>query len=60
MRVITYARGSTLDQEQLGESLPNQERAFTRWLERNGCDSPQALAIESGMLCLKLCVAWGS
>jgi DNA invertase Pin-like site-specific DNA recombinase len=36
MRVVTYARVSTLRQESDGESLANQERAFARWLAAEG------------------------
>lgn len=36
MKVVSYARVSTLRQESEGESLANQERAFVRWLERGG------------------------
>ncbi|MDE2106509.1 MAG: recombinase family protein [Patescibacteria group bacterium] len=36
MRVVSYARVSTVGQESRGQSLPNQERAFTSWLERTG------------------------
>ena len=36
MKVVSYARVSTLKQESEGESLDNQERAVTRWLDRTG------------------------
>src|SRR6185312_228547 len=36
MRVVSYSRVSSLSQETDGQSLQNQERAFTRWLERTG------------------------
>lgn len=36
MRVVSYSRVSTLLQENQGQSLVNQERAFTQWLERTG------------------------
>lgn len=36
MRVVTYARVSTLAQESEGQSITNQERAFKHWLERTG------------------------
>ncbi|HEV7180152.1 MAG TPA: recombinase family protein [Candidatus Baltobacteraceae bacterium] len=36
MRVVTYARVSTVGQEKLGQSLPNQERAFAQAAERYG------------------------
>lgn len=38
MRVVSYARVSTLRQETKGQSLPNQERAFARWVEAGGHD----------------------
>ena len=36
MRIVTYARVSTLGQESKGESLPNQERTFARAISANG------------------------
>lgn len=36
VRVVSYARVSTLAQESEGQSLPNQERVFARWIERSG------------------------
>ena len=36
MRIVAYARVSTLAQETEGASLDNQERALTRWLEKTG------------------------
>ncbi len=35
MRIVTYSRVSSLGQETEGESLQNQDRAFTKALERN-------------------------
>ncbi len=36
MRIVSYARVSTLGQESTGESLPNQERTFSRAIDKNG------------------------
>lgn len=38
MRVVTYARVSTLGQWEKGRSVENQERAFDQWQERTGAD----------------------
>lgn len=38
MKVVTYARVSTLGQEKRGQSLPNQERSFKKWLDATGHD----------------------
>jgi len=35
MKIVTYARVSTIGQERKGQSLPNQERAFLDYLERH-------------------------
>ncbi len=36
MKIVTYARVSTVGQERKGQSLPNQERAFCDFIERGG------------------------
>jgi DNA invertase Pin-like site-specific DNA recombinase len=36
VRILTYARVSTVGQERKGQSLPNQERAFKDFIERAG------------------------
>lgn len=38
MRIVSYARVSTLGQESEGESLDNQERAFQQYIARSGAD----------------------
>lgn len=38
MRIVSYARVSTIGQETIGESLDNQERAFEHYLARTGAD----------------------
>jgi DNA invertase Pin-like site-specific DNA recombinase len=36
MRIVSYARVSTLAQESEGQSLANQERSISRWVEQSG------------------------
>jgi DNA invertase Pin-like site-specific DNA recombinase len=36
MKIVTYARVSTVGQERKGQSLPNQERAFSEHIKRSG------------------------
>jgi len=36
MKIVTYARVSTVGQERKGQSLPNQERAFKDFIDRSG------------------------
>jgi DNA invertase Pin-like site-specific DNA recombinase len=44
LRVVTYARVSTIKQETEGQSLDNQERAFQAWLRRTGSTRLHAYA----------------
>jgi DNA invertase Pin-like site-specific DNA recombinase len=36
LKIVTYARVSTIGQERKGQSLPNQERAFSEHIKRSG------------------------
>jgi DNA invertase Pin-like site-specific DNA recombinase len=44
MRVVTYARVSTINQETEGQSLSNQELAFQKWISKERATGIRAYA----------------